>query len=254
MIKVLFKAFDILEYVIGCGGRPVLPQDIVKALDLNQPTCMRIMKDLAEMGYLEQTGPRKGYVPGPIAFYSSEGIHPRQVLFQAAAPEIDACARKIGQSVMLAVRYNTVRHIPCHYNYNMQMQINCAPPRHDDLYVTASGRILMAGMSERELTTFLERRGMPSEEEWPAAAMSRDALTDELCRIREAGQIGWEPGMSRLIDLIAFPLLDRGNIVAAVGASWPAAESERLRSQCIEAVKLCTEQISSKLNFNIAGG
>ena len=72
MIKVLQKTFDLLEYVGACP-HPVLPREAAEALRLPQPTTVRLLRDLAELGYLEQSGPRKGYRLGPVPFRLADG-------------------------------------------------------------------------------------------------------------------------------------------------------------------------------------
>jgi len=254
MIKVLNKTFDVLEYVAYCRGKAVLPQEVVKALNLNQPTCMRIMKELTELGYLEQLGPRKGYVLGPSAFYPGNGEHYREQLYQAAAPNIESCARKIGQSVLLATRHGFWRYILCHYNYNARMPVNCALPRYDDLYVTASGRALMAFAPANELADILKKKGLPTAVEWPAAAANPSALERELAKIRRAEKVTWAAGMSPQLDVVAFPLQVRGEVIAAIGSSWLAEDRERIGAECIRCVGETAAQISALLNEGMAGG
>lgn len=254
MIKVLYKTFDVLEYVASRRGQAVLPQEIVKALDLNQSTCIRIMKDLAELGYLQQLGPRKGYVLGPIAFYLADGKRYKNSLFQAAEPEIEACARKIGQSVLLATRNGAWRHILCHYNYNANMQIDCSAPRYNDLYITASGRLLLAYAPDTELSDIVVCNGLPPQECWPAAAGSLHDLKQELEKIRTAGLVKWSQGMNQQLYVVAFPLFIHDVMIASVASSWPIADSHRITNECIKEVAATAKQIAGRLNENLTGG
>ena len=60
MIKVLHKAFEIIQCISESGGA-MLPSNIADAIGINQATCVRILRDLIDLGYLEQLGPRQGY-------------------------------------------------------------------------------------------------------------------------------------------------------------------------------------------------
>ena len=89
MIKVLKKAFSIVEYVAGKSGNPVLPGEIVAALGINQPTCVRILKDLVELNYLEQISRQKGYVLGPLAYWITGTKRYREELVAVADPLVE---------------------------------------------------------------------------------------------------------------------------------------------------------------------
>jgi len=253
MIKVLYKTFDVLEYVAARRGQAVLPQEVVKDLELPQPTCVRIMKDLADLGYLQQLGARKGYVLGPVAYFLADGRHYRQELYQIADPEVDNCARMLGQSVLLATRHGGWRQILCHHNYNPNMMIYCSQPRYNDLYFTASGRLLLAYAPETELVNIVDETGLPTAEQWPEAAVSMDALKAELQRIRNDRFVKWSPGMTQSFNVVAFALPLADGTMAAVGASWPM-ENSSISESCIKEVGLLTKKIAARLNQNVIGG
>ena len=231
----------------------MLPQEVVKRLELPQPTCVRIMKDLAELGYLQQVGIRKGYVLGPVAFYLADGKHYCNELYQIAEPEIDACARKLGQSVLLATRHGCWRHILCHHNYNANMAIHSSWARYRDLYITASGRLLLAYASESELQSHVASEGLPPVETWAEAAGSIAVLKENLRQIREAGCVTWSHGMINSLNVVAFSLPLPDGTMAAVASSWPM-ENDGATDVCIKEVGLLRQRIATRLNQNLMGG
>lgn len=109
MIKVLQKTFDVLEYAAN-SPHPVLPGETAEALGLPQPTAARILRDLAELGYLEQPGPRKGYRLGPVPYHLAGGRLYDDEFLRFVTAAVKECARSIGQSVLFAVRRRGCRY------------------------------------------------------------------------------------------------------------------------------------------------
>ena len=175
MIKVLQKTFDVLEYAAN-SPHPVLPGETAEALGLPQPTAARILRDLAELGYLEQPGPRKGYRLGPVPYHLAGGRLYDDEFLRFVTAAVKECARSIGQSVLFAVRRRGCRYILCHCNFNPRFYIDTARIRFRDLYATGSGRILLAFTPEAELGELIGELGLPSASVWPGAAAGRALL------------------------------------------------------------------------------
>ena len=175
MIKVLQKTFDVLEYAAN-SPHPVLPGETAEALGLPQPTAARILRDLAELGYLEQPGPRKGYRLGPVPYHLAGGRLYDDEFLRFVTAAVKECARSIGQSVLFAVRRRGCRYILCHCNFNPRFYIDTARIRFRDLYATGSGRILLAFTPEAELGELIGELGLPSASVWPEAAAGREQL------------------------------------------------------------------------------
>ena len=74
-IKVLNKVFDLLEYAAEVSPRALLPGEAAERCNIPRSTCVRLLKLLAEKGYLEQISPRKGYTLGPAAALLNGGCY-----------------------------------------------------------------------------------------------------------------------------------------------------------------------------------
>lgn len=216
MIKVLKKAFWILEYVRDCGANPPLLGDIAEKAGLPQPTCSRIVKDLVEMEYLEQNASRKGFLLGPKAYMLGGGSGYRDDLNEIAAPFVKRCSEQIHESVLLAVMNKGKRYVLCHHNGNPELQIVIDKPYYEDIYTTATGRLLLAYSPEKTVAGYITEHGLPGKK-WENIN-SAPELYKRLTSIRENG---FELDTTKQIVIMAFPVFSADNMLAALGCSVP---------------------------------
>jgi len=245
MIKVLKKTFDIIEFIAGRHGQPVLPAEIVKAIKLNQATTIRILKDLVALGYLEQISRQKGYVLGPMSFWISGGKSYRDVITRKADPLILSCAKASGQSVLLAVTVGTRRFILCHHNANPRFNVDVNDPWYEDMYKTATGRLLLAYMQEKELDDFVRNCGLPAAAEWPGVTTDGE-LKEQLNIIKSRGLAAFR---KEILFIIAYPVFRGKEFVAALGMSIPCSEIDIKGAEFyIACLQKTAEEISSEIS------
>ena len=245
MIKVLKKTFDIIEFIAGRQGQPVLPAEIVKAIKLNQATSIRILKDLVALGYLEQISRQKGYVLGPMSFWISGGKRYRDAITRKADPLILSCAQASGQSVLLAVSVGTRRFILCHHNANPRINVNVDEPWYEDMYITATGRMLLAHMNEHEIDAFVKSCGLPSELDWPGIITAAE-LKKQLQMIKEKGLIAFRKGT---LFILSFPVLKGKEFAGALGMSVPCAEFDAAGSDFyVECLRKSAKELSAEVS------
>lgn len=234
MIKVLQKTFALLEFV-AARPHPVPPHEAAEALGLPQPTTVRLLRDLAELGYLEQSGPRKGYRLGPVPFHLAGGRLYNDEFMRFVSAAVEECARELGQSVQFAIRRRSCRYILCHYNYNPGFFVDTSRTRFRDLYNTGSGRTLLAFTPENELRELIAELGFPAPDVWPEAAPDREHLLHELGKIRTAREVEMPRSLCGNFHVYARPVF-RGRVFAGVvAANWetsaPPARSEHHKEQ-----------------------
>lgn len=215
MIKVLKKAFDILEMVINNQGNPLFLGDIAKKAGITQPTCSRIIHDLISMGYIEQLGLKKGFIPGPKAYMLSDNTC-KNPLKDIVAPFVHECAEKIHESVLVATLNKGKRYILYHHNGNPEIQVLIDKPFYEDLYTTATGRLLLAFASEQDVYTYIDRHGLPGRS-WNDINSIED-LFKVLEKVRNEKFV-----LSKGTQLIimAYPIFHKDNLLAVIGSSVP---------------------------------
>ncbi len=246
MIKVVAKTFAVLEFAAAHTGRPVLPGETAAALRLNQATTVRIMRDLLELGYLAQISRNKGYVLGPMARGVFERNHYRAHLIRIAAPAVKDCAAQTGESVVLAVMQSARRYVLLHENRNPTLNINVSALYYDDLYLTATGRLLLAHANAADLNAVVKKLDLPDPAVWPEAATA-PGLNRELRRIRQHGFVSFRSGQTGL-QIMAAPIWEADKCLAALGASFPGASASKAKhDRILAAVRETAAAITRKL-------
>ncbi|OGV35408.1 MAG: hypothetical protein A2020_06660 [Lentisphaerae bacterium GWF2_45_14] len=216
MIKVLKKAFMILEYVGDNRKSPPFLGDIAKKAALPQPTCSRIVKDLVELEYLEQSAPKKGFRLGPKAYMLGADFGYRNDLKELANPLVKKCSEKIQESVLLAVINSGKRYILCHHNGNPELQIVIDKPYYEDIYATATGRLLLAYSGEKAIAKYVKEYGLPGEK-WE----NINSESTLLARLKDIRDKGVEVDTTQQLAIMAFPIFQKKNMIAALGSSVP---------------------------------
>lgn len=243
MIKVLRKAFGILENVAEKKGEAVFLGNLAKKLNLAQPTCSRIVKELVSMGYLEQIPLSKGFIPGPMAYSLAHGSSYRKDIINIAGPLIHKCAEEIKESVLIAVLNNGKRYVPYHHNGNPELQIIIDKPYYEDIYSTATGRMLLAYSSEDAIISFISKNGLPGER-WKGME-SEEKLLNSLKKIKQDALVIDE---SRQLAIFAYPVFQGEIMVAALGVSAPKNNfTGKNREHMLGTAKQTAFQVSKEL-------
>lgn len=238
VIKVLEKALTILEFVASRQGHPVLPADIVEALELNQTTCIRLLKDLVENGYLSQISRNKGYVMGPTAVWLGKNSLFRSQLFAVADPILRDASARDGISMLVAVQHGRYRVLICGHNSAKGVQLNMTLPRFPDLFDSATGILLLAYLSPEEVTRQLQYPVKLDHYPWHEG-ISRDEIDLVLFSIRKNGMFRHH---AFGVEACSVPIFHGNKLQAALGGAWryalPAAQrdamSENLRGIALE--------------------
>lgn len=244
MVQVIIKAFDILELVAQRNGQSVTLTEVSEELQLNQATSANIIKTLVARGYLEHIGKKKGYRLGPSAYRLTNEVPYGKDLVDAAQSVMEAITAKLNESCLLGVLRNFKRytlHI-VHSGHEIQVQ----SPAERNVYETASGRILLAYLSEKELDRFVQNVGLPDTSLWEEAA-SFEKLLAELARIKEEG-IVMTHLKYRHVRGFAVPVYAQEQVVAGLSVFLPEYRCTAARQrEIIAALKEGAEVIRKNL-------
>jgi DNA-binding IclR family transcriptional regulator len=244
MIKALHKACDILELLAGSTDEPMPLGKIADRLGLNKGTCANILKTLITRGLAEQIAPRQGYLLGPLA-YSLAALGPyRKDIVSAAEPAMANLAAQLKEKVVLATLQHGRRYVLRAINGNQTLQIRPDAPYLRDTYRMATGRLLLAHLSDAELAAHVAEHGLPGDV-WPAGS-TRPKMSAELKRIRKAGFALNQDTPD--IVMIAVGILEDDKLVAALGVGLPSVRytgenSKRVR----DALKCAAREINKAM-------
>jgi len=245
MIKVLKKTFDILKF-ISEHEEPVYSGKIAKSLDLNLATCSRILKDLSEMGYVEQLAAKKGYILGPASFTLTVEKSYQRDLTTIVDPKVKECSYTLKESVLFTIFKNTKRYILSHHNGNPEVHVIIDKPFYEDAYFTATGRVQLAYCPKNELEKYIIKYGFPGVR-WNNLN-TEEELENALGKIRKDGFFAAKRQKSQLA-IIAFPVFQRDKFIGSLGCSVlkTTFEGER-KEHVISEIKRYADIITQELS------
>lgn len=219
MIKVIGKAFDIMEHLGECAGKPAGLAEISNALDMHPATTANILLSLMNRQYVEQVAPRKGYLLGPAAYrLIAPGTYYRQDLVALVRPHLEELIQTVNETVLLSTLRKGARLTLCQIDSQRSIRVSPDFLFQENVYTSATGRLLLAYLSEVDLKGVLDHLGLPSQK-WPEAN-TLNTLKKELAIIREQGWVCYKNHGG--IRGIAFPITSAtGHVSVALGLFLP---------------------------------
>lgn len=243
MIQVLHRAFDILELLARNPDSSLTLSEIADELSLNHATCANILKTMVQRQYIEQIGPKKGYHLGPMSFTLTGNFTYKRDLVRLAEPAMQSLGKSIEETVILAILKDEKRVLIGEFHSDQDIQVRTTKEK--NAYDTATGRLLISWLPEKERETFLKKYGLPDPEIWPEIRSDAD-LQAEFDKVREAGfstQVS-----SRQIIGLAVPIRRKDVVIAALGVFLPVFRNDeikqaRILQKMLETARLLSEQL-----------
>ncbi len=218
MIRVLHKAFDMLELLAAEPAHRKKLNEIAPHLHINASTCANILKTMVSRNYVDQVTPRTGYALGPMVYQLARQGAYRGDLTGAAEPLMAALARKVNETVLLVTLRAGRRFIVAQIDGRQTIQVDRNLFFQDTTYQTATGRMILAHLNERELNSFIAKEGLPGAR-WPEAS-SAASLKRELKTIRQKGFTCYRN--TEDVMGVAYPIFEKDKVIAALGLFLPA--------------------------------
>ncbi len=246
MIQSINRALDILEFLTKQPETPRTLSQIAGAANLNPSTASNIIKTMAERNYVEQAGPRKGYVPGIMCnmLANEESFHKK--LVKTAAPFMESLARKTGETVLIAVFKKNKRFILHQLEGGEALQVRSGLITDSKVFDTATGKVLLSNLTGQELKNFIAY----SELENPEAQQ----LLKSLQKVREEGFTVHEIHNSQVAG-IGFPVMENGRAIAALGLYLPVYRFRgKRKDNIIRGLGTEAKNISNALKQKKRGG
>lgn len=219
MIQVIVRAFKILEEVAIDPLRVWSIAEMAKIIDVQSATCFHIANSMVELGYLERLGVRKGYRLGPAVNRLCHSPAYRPDLVEAADHLLRTYSEKLKEPALLCVINGIKRYILCESGSGGRLQVNYNLTVIEDIYSTATGRILLAWQPEAQVKELVEATGLPRGAEWENVSTIEELL-EELKKVREGN--GVVLMNNPYLAQVGFPVFDAENkMVAAIGSYIP---------------------------------
>ncbi len=243
MIQVLHRAFDILELLAREPENSFTLSEIANELGLNHATCANILKTMVQRQYIEQIGPKKGYHLGPMSFSLTGNFTYKRDLVRLAEPAMQSLRKAIDETVILAILKDDKRVLIGELHSDQDIQVRTTKEK--NAYDTATGRLLISWLPDKERAAHIKKYGLPAPEIWPEIKSEAD-LEAAFGKIREAGfstQVS-----SRQIIGLAVPVRRKDVVIAALGVFLPVFRNDetnqgRILQKMVETVAHLNEQL-----------
>lgn len=261
MIKSIRKCMQIMSVISDGRGKPVSLLKISQSTDIPKPTCIHIIKSLMEDGYLEQVSHTQGYVLGPSTYYLSRFGKYNQSFVTVCRPVMKWLNRQTGYSTILAVIQGRKKYIIDYVNSDSGYKFNRSDEDifTDDIYRTATGRVILSHMSDSEVEKIYSLYGLPTSYDQWKEVESLETLKKELKKIREKSfcQSAVHTEKSGLYSFgYAMPIFEKYVCIGAIGVSIriPPEEYESFKKEepkVLAALQKATKEVNRRLKFNL---
>ena len=226
MIGSVQKAIKILNVISEGKNSPVSLLYISNMTGINKSTCSHIVSTLESEGFVKKISRTKGYVLGPAAYCLSRHLKYESEFVSICHPLIRWLNQQTGYSVILAVvergQKYTIDYIDTE---KLLPEISEIMP--DDIYRTATGRIIMANMDKSDIKEVFEKNGIPPEGHWDEVS-SLETLEEELSKLtgNDIAQTYFERDDGKIILGYAAAIFRYTKCVGALGVAVLCTKEE----------------------------
>lgn len=214
MIQVIERFHKILLYFSEHPERTCSLGELAEHTGLSSPACANIVKTMTELGYLRSLGKRRGYIPGPAAYFLF-AANPYHYLTDLARPELEKLAARNTNFVILVCEDGGYRRELFRISDTTIIQIRDRNPDSLvlNLFRCSTGILLLSYMEEARVKQLWEHRNGQNN------FLSEPDFKKFCRRLREFRKQGCVsfPDPCRERVTCAAPIFQNGHIIAALG-------------------------------------
>ena len=251
-MKSLTKALDILDLFLDNQGELALSQ-IAKLSGLNKTTVSRIVSTLVRHGYLKQKEKRGKYSLGTIYLSFSGVVKGKLQLRSTAIPYLTKLSQQTHESVIIAYGNGSEEIFTetFHDTSRPNNVLTIVPLEGTGmpLHSTATGKILLADMSDEELEEYFKNKHL--RHYTPNTIMNINDMRNHLIIVRQEGVAFDDEEFSPGVRGVAAGIRDsEGKIVGSFAVLAPSVRLSRAgMRELVPDVKSYADEISRELGF-----
>ncbi len=249
-VPAVTRALDILELFLGGAGPFSIP-DVARRLRLPRSSAHELVQTLVSRGYLRPLERETGrFVLGLRLFELGSTYVANLDLAREGRELAGAVSAACNETVHLAVLDETQVVYIAKVDSRQEVRMVSAVGRRLPAHCTAVGKMLLAQLSERELTARY-RRDRTLVAMTARSITSLDRLRRELTAVRARGLAFDNCESNTDVRCVAAPVYDRdGQVVAAMSISVPATRmGPRRRRELAALVQQGARQLSARLGY-----
>ncbi len=242
-VSSVMKVFGILQAISETPeiGITELSQRIM----MPKSTVYRFIQTMKSLGYITQDGDNDKYSLTFKLFEIGSRVLQHVDLIKVADVKMRELSKLTKETTHLGIRDNDsivyVHKIDSEYNLRMHSRIG----RHNPLYSTAIGKVLLAWLPESETREILKNVEFKAHTQHTLTSI--DAILNELAQVRQQGYSWDNEEMEEGLLCIGKPVYDRfGQVVAGLSLSFPMSRCDEDRKlQYIQHVTKYANDISA---------
>jgi IclR family transcriptional regulator, pca regulon regulatory protein len=227
--------------------------EVAAATGVTRAAARRFLLTLADLGYVRADGRYFSLSPRVLelgyAYLSSLSLP------EVAEPHLEALVAEVNESSSVSVLDGDdvvyVARVPTSRIMTVAISVGTRFPA----YATSMGRVLLAGLSDDELASYLD--GLRPDRLTARTVASAAALRTEITRVRAQGWALVDQELEEGLRAVAAPIRDRaGRTVAAVNVSAHASRTslESIRRDVVPPLLATAARISADLPASSRNG
>ena len=250
MVKSVERALNILEELgrikdesVGIG---VLK--LGRILKLKSSTVHNLLKTLVYRKYVEKIAETRKYRLGSSCRYLVREKLITSRLTRAAEVPIFNLSHKIDESIALAIYHRGERFVISQTESSRPLRVDMSPSPTPGIYETATGRVLLSRLADKELKGCVKRHKFPGPQ-WNGISNFL-SLRRELARVRQEG-MAVRKDREKQICALAVPVdEEKGKLIASLGLYLPSVRFKgKHKKEVIKGLKEAAREISIRFNY-----
>lgn len=247
-VQSLGRAFAILEE-IARAREGIGLAELSKRVGLHNSTTFHLVKTMVGLGYVRQLKDKRYRVGRPLFALAASALDDVEMV-SLATPILEDLSRETGEASHFGVRMGDQVIVTARTSgagaFQLTDRVGVVRPAH----CTALGKVILAGLSEDQLSQFLARAELKPSTSKSITDIER--LRRDIDEVRRAGMAFDDGEFDAEVRCVALPVRDfTGRIIGAIGISGPVW---RLTIQALQSraklVELAAARLSAEFGAN----
>lgn len=225
-------------------------QEICSALDLNRTSAYHIISTMCSEGFVMRNPKSKNYSPGLEIFHLSQFNKDAIAsnFFKAAEETLEEIVAEIDETTCIYIRKNFHAYCVDGKEGSKRIKASLNMGETIPLHATATGKVILAHLSEDELTEYLALEGLKRYQKKTIA--DEASLKKALAEVEKQGYATEFEEYEELINAVAVPLMLKGRANAVLVVVGPVLSlNENNIVQVAQLLIRKVEDIQSLLNL-----
>lgn len=251
MIQSVQRATRLLSILADSYDKPVPLSALAEKAELNKSTCAHIIATLEHEGYATKISHSRGYILGPAAYCLSRLGKYKNDLIAICHPIMQYIYRNTGYSVVLSVIESDKKYVIDYIDDGRIFKTKTLIHT-DDIYRTATGKVILANLPADKIRAIVDKHGLPSSRDWFEAA-SFDALLLYLSGLKKNTVLkSINPDEERQPRCVGYgcPIFDRVRCVGALGVAVnlpPDTDATDDEDTIVKFLKIGAREVTRRL-------